>query len=303
MSPVTSVDPRGPVVVGVSGSPESDRAVDWGADFAAASHRPLLLVHTVAHGEVRSSAEDVAETEQAANEAGRPVVDAAIRRATDRQPGVAVSGAVEVGDPPSVLLAHTARATAVVVGSRGGGAGHLLGSVSLAVARQARCPAVVVRRSGDVDPGRLGQRVVLGVDGSPGSRPAAEFAFAYADLTQIPLVILHGSWERLARGSAVLRLLGGNEEHGPTEEERLTIAETIAGLPERFPDVEFRDAHRSTDPAKALIEASESARLVVVGGRHHGAAGSLLLRSVSTSLVEHAHCPVAVVHEEDRPDG
>jgi nucleotide-binding universal stress UspA family protein len=303
MSSVTSIDQRGPVVVGVSGSPESDRAVDWGADFAAASHRPLLLVHTVGHGEVRPSAEDVAETEQAAAEAGRPVVDAALRRAAARQPDLSVSGAVEVGDPPSVLLAHTSRATAVVVGSRGGGAGHLLGSVSLAVARQARCPAVVVRPSGEGDPGRLGERVVLGVDGSPGSRAAAEFAFAYADLTGLPLVVLHGSWERLARGSAVLRLLGGTEEHGPTEEERLTIAETVAGLPERFPDVEVRDAHRSTDPAKALIEASESARLVVVGGRHHGLAGSLLLRSVGTSLVEHAHCPVAVVHAQDVAGG
>ena len=273
--------------------------MDWGADFAAASHRPLLLVHTVGHGEVRPSAEDVAETEQAAAEAGRPVVDAAIRRVSARHPDLTVSGAVEVGDPPSVLLAHASGAAAVVVGSRRDGGGHRLhGSVSLAVARQAGCPAVVVRPSGESEPGRLGERVVLGVDGTPASRAAAEFAFAYADLNTLPLVILHGSWERLARGSAVLRLLGGNEEHGPTDEERLTIAETIAGLPERFPDVEFRDTHRSTDPAKALIEASESSRLVVVGARHHGAVGSLLLRSVSTSLVEHAHCPVAVVHED-----
>jgi nucleotide-binding universal stress UspA family protein len=298
MSPVTSAVPRGAVVVGVSGSPESDRAVDWGADFAAASHRPLLLVHTVGHEEVRSRAETVAKTEQAATEAGRPVVDIALQRVAARQPELSVSGAIEVGDPPSVLRAHAAGAAAVVVGARGGGVGHhLRGSVSLAVARQAGCPAIVVRTTGDVDPGRLGQRVVLGVDGSPASRAAAEFAFGYADLTGLPLVVVHGSWERVARGSAVLRLLGGSEEHGPTDEERLTIAETVAGLPERFPDVEFRDAHRSTDPAKALIEASESARLVVVGARHHRAAGSLLLRSVSTSLVEHAHCPVAVVHE------
>lgn len=297
MSPVTSADRRGPVVVGVSGSPESERAVNWGADYAAASHRDLLLVHAVEHGTVSPSAEDVAESERAATETGRPVVDAALRRAAARQPDLTVAGAVEAGDPPSVLLAHAAHAAAVVVGARGGGVGsHLRGSVSLAVARHAGCPAVVVRPSGEAHPGRLGERVVLGVDGSRASRAAAEFAFAYADLTELPLVILHGSWERLARGSAVLRLLG-SEEHGPTDEERLTIAETIAGLPERFADVEFRDAHRSSDPAKALIDASESSRLVVVGARHLSAAGSLLLRSVSTSLVEHAHCPVAVVHE------
>lgn len=286
-------------MVGVSGSAESERALEWGADYAATSHRDLLLVHATEHGDVPQSAEGAAESERAATGAGRPVVDAALRRAAARQPEVTASGVVEVGDPPTVLLAHAAGATAVVVGSRGDGIGHRLhGSVSLAVARHAGCPAVVVRPSGAVEPGRLGQRVVLGVDGSPASRAAAEFAFAYADLVGLPLVIVHGSWERFARGSAVLRLLGDTEEHGPTDEERLTIAETIAGLPERFPDVEFRDTHRSTDPAKALIEASESSRLVVVGGRHHGAAASLLLRSVSTSLVEHAHCPVAVVHQD-----
>lgn len=81
-----------------------------------------------------------------------------------------------------------------------------------------------------------------------------------------------------------------------TVEEEVSIAETIAGLPERYPDVELIERHRTTDPAEALIEASETARLVVVGARNLSAAKAMVLRSVSTALVEHAHCPVAVVH-------
>lgn len=296
---MSSSNSLGPIVVGVSGSPESDRAVDWAADFASASHRRLVLVHTVAFDDVRPSAEEVVAAEQAAADSGRGVVDAATERAVAGHPGLTATADVEVGDAPSILLAHAETAAAVVVGSRHNGSGHHLhGSVSLAVARQARCPAIVVRPSPDEGPGELGQRVVLGLDGSPVSRAAAEFAFEYASLNELRLVILHGSWERLARGSSVLGLLSRSDEHGPTEEERLSIAETIAGLPETFSDVEFRDVHRSTDPAKALIEASQSARLVVVGSRHHGAARARLLRSVSTALVEHAHSPVAVVHSQ-----
>ena len=81
-----------------------------------------------------------------------------------------------------------------------------------------------------------------------------------------------------------------------TQDEELAIAETIAGLPEQYPDVEVHEIHRTSDPAEALIDASGTARLVVVGSRNLSAARAIVLRSVSTALVEHAHCPVAVVH-------
>jgi nucleotide-binding universal stress UspA family protein len=287
-----------PVVVGVSGSLESDAAVDWAADFAAASHRDLVVVHTVAYVEARPTAEGVVEAESVATDAGRPLVVAVTERVMAHHSALTATGVVEVGDPASVLLAHAATAFVMVVGARERDAGrHLHRSTSQTVARHARCPVVVVPVAPD-GPRALGQRVVVGVDGSPASRGAAEFAFEYASLAHLPVAVLHGSWERFARGSAALRLLSRDEEHDSTEEERLTIAETIAGLPEAYPDVEFHDVHRSADPGEALIEASESARLVVVGARHHGDALSLVLRSVSTSLVAHAHCPVAVVHTD-----
>jgi nucleotide-binding universal stress UspA family protein len=287
----------GPVVVGVTGSPASDRAVDWAADHAAAVHRRLHVVHAVGLHDVVPHGQEQVEAEGDAAAAGSAVVDAAVKRASSRRPDLALSSGVAVGDPAGVLLEHAAGAAAVVVGSsRDDARLRLHGSVGLAVVRHSRCPTVVVRPG--QDPGLLGQRVVLGVDGTRLSRTAAEFAFSYASLNGLPLVLLHGSWERLARGSSVLALLSGSDEHGPTDEEELSIAETVAGLPSTYPDVEVRDVHRSSDPAKALIEASESARLVVVGARHLGAAAAMALRSVSTSLVEHAHCPVAVVHSD-----
>lgn len=290
----------GPVLVGVSGSPDSDRAVEWAADYATTTGRDLLVVHGTGFVGVRPNAHDLLEAERVALEAGRLIVDAAVERALKRHPELSVTGAVDVGDPPTVLLERSAAAPLLVVGCRRDEAfKRLFGSVSLGVTRHATCPVVVVRGNHDAL-GRLVDHVALGVDGTAASREAAEFAFEYAALTGLPLVAVHGSWDRLSRGSAVLSLLASGEERGLTEEEELTIAETIGGLPEQYPDVEFHETHRTTDPAEALIEASETARLVVVGTRNLSAAKAMVLRSVSTALVEHAHCPVAVVHTHER---
>ncbi len=47
--------------------------------------------------------------------------------------------------------------------------------------------------------------------------------------------------------------------------------------------------------ADALVRLGDRADLLVVGSHHGGVAASILLGSVSTDVVEHAHCPVAVV--------
>lgn len=290
----------GPVVVGVSGSGESDRAVDWASDYASMTGRRLVAVHGAGFVGVRPHAQNLLEAERVALEAGRSIVDAAVERAVGRHPGLTAVGLTDVGEPTSVLLENAKEAALLVVGCRRGEMSkRVLGSVSLGVTRHADCSTVVVRPSSQ-PPGDLSSRVVLGVDGTPASREAAGFAFEYAALAGLSLVILHGSWERLSRGSSVLGLLASGHERGLSEEEELSIAETIAGLPEQYPDVELREVHRTADPAEALIDASESAKLVVVGGRKHGAARVFLLRSVSTALVEHADCPVAVVHLHQR---
>ena len=73
------------------------------------------------------------------------------------------------------------------------------------------------------------------------------------------------------------------------------MAESLAGLAEKYPDVDVTTHQAEEDPRRALDEASRYADLLVVGSRGRGAARSAVLGSVSRHVVEHAHCPVVVV--------
>jgi nucleotide-binding universal stress UspA family protein len=53
-----------------------------------------------------------------------------------------------------------------------------------------------------------------------------------------------------------------------------------------------------------LVDLTKEAEMIVVGTRGIGALGRSLMGSVSSALVRHAHCPVAVIHEDEamRPE-
>jgi nucleotide-binding universal stress UspA family protein len=62
------------------------------------------------------------------------------------------------------------------------------------------------------------------------------------------------------------------------------------------PEIESQFLHSA--PVPTLVDMSKDAVMVVVGARGLGAVRSVLLGSVSTGLIHHAHCPVAVIHHE-----
>jgi nucleotide-binding universal stress UspA family protein len=138
------------IVVGVDGSPHSQRALEWAIKEAGLRNAPLtvLAVHQVAGNHWTGSPEvypaDAPETEkmrQAAQDTVQKAVDAA------GSPGPAsVTVRAVSGIAAQELISASNDADLVVVGSRGGGgfARLMLGSVSTQVAAHSAAPVVVI---------------------------------------------------------------------------------------------------------------------------------------------------------------
>ena len=85
-------------------------------------------------------------------------------------------------------------------------------------------------------------------------------------------------------------------------ERREALSEQLAGWREKYPDVPVTEVVERSHPVEALVRASRTADLVVVGCRGRGGFGGMLLGSVSQGLIRHADCPVAVVHAHHDAD-
>lgn len=133
------------IVVGVDGSPDAARALDWAIDEATRRDLPLLLVHGVEVGAAAASPYGTGMVLEQLEEAGRIVLDAAVAHAAER--GVRADARMEIGSAAHALIEASRGAELMVVGNRGHGGfvGMLLGSVSNAVTHHAHCPVVVLR--------------------------------------------------------------------------------------------------------------------------------------------------------------
>jgi nucleotide-binding universal stress UspA family protein len=61
--------------------------------------------------------------------------------------------------------------------------------------------------------------------------------------------------------------------------------------------IDHRVIHNPIVPT--LADMSKDSEMIVVGCRGLGGLKSVLLGSVSSGLIHHAHCPVAIIHDED----
>ncbi|WP_043495474.1 universal stress protein [Streptomyces viridosporus] len=290
----------GLVVVGVDGSASSLAAVEVAAEEARRRSADLRVVHAFLWPamHVPLGASPLGPPDGGLRAMTERLVTEAAARARSVAPDVEVSQAVVTGEPLTVLEAQSRSAELVVVGSRGMGGfvGLLVGSTAVHLAAHGRCPVLVVREQA-VPEGP----VVLGVDGSAASAKAIGFAFAEAELHGADLVALHAwtGWNAPMPAPQDERTPYANEPGALAAGEERLLSEALTGYRERYPDVKVRHETVHGGAREALIEASRTARLLVVGARGRGGFSGLVLGSVSQAMLHHAHCPVAVVRGGD----
>jgi nucleotide-binding universal stress UspA family protein len=262
---------RSQVVAGVDGSPSSVAAAQYAADWAARCGHELHLVHGSGH----DHPDEDTVTHVAAN-------------ITARHPDLTVVCRAMAGGGPAALVEESRSAALTVVGCRGAGTipPTTLGSAATIVATHAHGPVLVARPPAALpDPDCP---VLAGVDGSDHSVAALDFAFDIAARTGASVVALHVWWTGPLSSVA-------DGKQAPAEAGR-ALSDALEPWRQKYPDVRLSETLvRSADPAEELIGGSANAGLVVVGTRGHGGFAGLLLGSVSLSVAQHAHCPVAIV--------
>lgn len=140
--------------------------------------------------------------------------------------------------------------------------------------------------------------VIVGIDDSPASKVAVCWAARAAALRGVGLRLVHviadtaNAWPELPQGFEPWRRDQGQKL---LEEARAVVEECTAA--DRRPPVAEEIIVSRVVPT--MVEKSKDAELMVVGNRGRGALARMMLGSVSSGLVQHAHCPVAVIHDED----
>ena len=203
-------------------------------------------------------------------------------------PGWNVLAETGDGQPAAEVIrkAEEWDASLIVAGSRGLSnlSQLLIGSVSKIIATEADCSVRISRRSG-VEQGAPG-RIVIGVDGSSGSSAAvkAVAARAWPQESEVRLVTSVEPFHKYGRTPEEKFANAANTQQ--PEEARLRAAGLNVSL---VVEVE--------DPQKLLLRVAENweADCIFVGARKLGGFGRLMLGSVSTAIVAHAHCSVEVV--------
>lgn len=139
-------------------------------------------------------------------------------------------------------------------------------------------------------------RIVVGVDGSEPSKEALRWAARLAPTLSATIRAV-SVWEYPA-GFGWTSMPSGWNFQTDTEKVLHQAVDEVFGA-DRPRGLEL--VVEQGQAAAALLRHGVGAAMVIVGSRGHGGFAGLLLGSVSSSVAEHAPCPVLVVHQDETP--
>ena len=140
--------------------------------------------------------------------------------------------------------------------------------------------------------------IVVGVDGSSVSKVAVDWAVRTAAMRRAPLKLVNVLNPPVVMAFPEVPMPSGflkwQEEEG-----RKVLDTALETARAAAPDIAISTEMVAGPSVPTLVEESKDAQMIVVGCRGRGALARGLLGSVSTGLVHHAFCPVAIIHDED----
>lgn len=141
--------------------------------------------------------------------------------------------------------------------------------------------------------------ILIAVDGSAESRAAVSWAAGEASLRKQPVTLVHVvqpivvTWPTAAEPATIAQWQEDNAH------DVIAMARNdLAALNQLRPH-EVTSEVLHSNVVHALVDASKDAHMIVMGSRGRGALGRLLLGSVSSGVLHHAHCPVAVIRVDE----
>jgi nucleotide-binding universal stress UspA family protein len=146
--------------------------------------------------------------------------------------------------------------------------------------------------------------ILAGVDGSVESCAAVSWTAREAAIRHEHVTLVHVvapvtvSWPIAAEQASIAKWQEDNARDVLLHA-RNNLTATWADSPGDSCPLEVRTDVLYANVVHALVDASKDARMIVVGSHGRGALGRLLLGSVSSGVLHHAHCPVAVIHSDD----
>ena len=296
--------PDGAVVVGLDGSAKDDAVLELATEEAMLLGAPLHLVmaHEIHAGLIGAWDAGFVPTgiELDVADAGARMLERAVEDLRTRRPDVGVTRSHPWGTPSQALVSASDRARRVVVGSgrKGSVEQALLGTTSLDTAMHARCPVIVV----GPERGNPEGPVVVGVDVSAHSLPAARLAMEEADLRGVPLVVVTTWWLEVVDGMVVTE--PGTPQWDLVDAKyRHAVDDVLAPARAEHPAVRVEVDVRNARPVPTLVEVAADASLLVVGSRGRGGFSGAALGSVSHKVLQRAHCPIAVSRETEHHPG
>ncbi len=309
-TPEFSPNPTG-IVVGIDGSEQSHCALIWAAREAKKRNIPLHLVTAYTVPIFAASGLDGGYA-TVDDDVIRQGAEAVLRESAAKVAhlNVQMDARVENGDAAGVLLDLSESAELLVFGSRGRGGfmGRLLGSVSTALPAHAKCPTVTVPLScaqrfgeeteaGDARPA-VEKVIAVGVDGSDQARYAVLLAAEQAERNGSTLRII-----------CAVQPYTGSLAWMPAPVDREALFEEIqvqldAGkkwLQHHFPKLPIVLDLQEGSAVDALVKASETSELLVMGTRGRGGFAGMLLGSTTDGVRHHAKGPIMVVRDREDP--